>query len=320
MVELFFGDFRFDTRKLTLTGPDGAVELRAKTRELLMYLIEHRNRFVSRGELMDQVWAGVRVGDASLTQCISELRKTLGDTPQETRYIETRIKAGYRFVAPIFHKPTEVLELLPPPPAEEMPPSPSPIFPFRILAFAAGGIGLIALLAIFLWHNGPLPASSLLLAPTVREDGGELTTRLAEQLDRQLLHDLSTLAGLKIVPSGKVVPGGKAPSWALELRCRSVHGLLVEVTAVLRRSPEGSEMWGWTWSAPADPAQIEPLTQRITRDLRGRLEKESASGSLPDLQGPTLHALPPPRVRPWERSWGGSAEKIPPQSKISSVG
>ena len=89
MAELFFGDFRFDTRKLVLAGPDGPLDLRAKTREVLLYLIEHRNRFVSRDELLRKVWAGVTVSGASVTQCISELRQILGDSARDAAYVET---------------------------------------------------------------------------------------------------------------------------------------------------------------------------------------------------------------------------------------
>jgi len=115
MAELFFGDFRLDTKKLTLEGPTGSVELRTKAQMLLLYLIEHRSRFVARKELLDELWPDVTVTAASLTQCISELRQGLGDSARDSRYIETRVKRGYRFVAPIYHKPTERLELLPPP-------------------------------------------------------------------------------------------------------------------------------------------------------------------------------------------------------------
>lgn len=267
MAELFFGDFRFDTRKLTFHRGDQPVELRAKTRELLVYLIDHRNRFVSRAELMSQVWSGVRVEDASLTQAVSELRKILGDSPQQTLYIETRTKAGYRFVAPVFHKPTERLELLPPPDTAP-PPAPKGKRAWWPAAAILAGLAILAA-AGMAWWSGPRERS-LQLVRTVREDAGPLTAHLAEQLDRKLPREFHSLKGLTVIGGGAAGDGSSA-DLLLSLRCRTLHGLQVEVTAVLRRGGAGEEIKEWNWTVPAEEKQIEPLAGQIARTLAERL-------------------------------------------------
>jgi DNA-binding winged helix-turn-helix (wHTH) protein len=69
--------------------------------QVLVYLIEHRNRVVSKTELFEHAWAEIYVGDAALTQCIATLRRVLGDDRKSQGMIRTYHRHGYRFVAPI---------------------------------------------------------------------------------------------------------------------------------------------------------------------------------------------------------------------------
>jgi tetratricopeptide (TPR) repeat protein/DNA-binding winged helix-turn-helix (wHTH) protein len=75
--------------------------LRQKSFQVLLYLIEHRSRVVSRGELFDAVWNGLAVTDDTLVQSIVEIRKALGDDPRSPRFVRTFPKSGYRFVGEI---------------------------------------------------------------------------------------------------------------------------------------------------------------------------------------------------------------------------
>ncbi|MFO7642135.1 MAG: AAA family ATPase [Candidatus Competibacteraceae bacterium] len=72
--------------------------MRHKTLAVLRYLIEHRDRVVSRDELSQAIWPGRFGTDAAPKQCILELRKVLGDTPHQPRFIATFGRHGYRFV------------------------------------------------------------------------------------------------------------------------------------------------------------------------------------------------------------------------------
>jgi TolB-like protein len=68
---------------------------------VLTRLAKADGHVVSRSELFDDVWPRAEVTDAVLTQCIVELRKALGDSAREPRYIETIPKVGFRLLAPI---------------------------------------------------------------------------------------------------------------------------------------------------------------------------------------------------------------------------
>ena len=66
---------------------------------MLRLLVERAGQPVSKQDLFASVWSSTVVSDDALTTCIQELRKALGDDAREPRYIETRHRYGYRFVA-----------------------------------------------------------------------------------------------------------------------------------------------------------------------------------------------------------------------------
>jgi TolB-like protein/DNA-binding winged helix-turn-helix (wHTH) protein/Tfp pilus assembly protein PilF len=69
--------------------------------QVLTYLIEHRDRFVSRAELLDLFWDGKDVYDDALRKCVGSIRKALDDQSDHARFIETRWGVGYRYIGPI---------------------------------------------------------------------------------------------------------------------------------------------------------------------------------------------------------------------------
>ncbi len=75
------------------------VRLEPKTMAVLLALARRRGQVVTREQLLDEIWSGVIVGDASLTQTVIKLRKALGDTAQSPTYIETIPKRGYRLLS-----------------------------------------------------------------------------------------------------------------------------------------------------------------------------------------------------------------------------
>jgi adenylate cyclase len=100
---LRFEGFSLDLGRLCLTGPSGRVDLRRKSFDVLRYLADHAGRVVSKDELMKAVWPDVTVSDESLTQCISEVRRALGDKGQ--RIIKTVARRGYLIDVPVSATP-----------------------------------------------------------------------------------------------------------------------------------------------------------------------------------------------------------------------
>jgi TolB-like protein/DNA-binding winged helix-turn-helix (wHTH) protein/Tfp pilus assembly protein PilF len=77
------------------------VKLTPKAFETLLVLVEQQGRTVEKDELLNKVWAGTVVEENNLNQCITTLRKSLGDSREKSEYIATIPGVGYRFVADV---------------------------------------------------------------------------------------------------------------------------------------------------------------------------------------------------------------------------
>ena len=77
------------------------VSLTNKVYEVLLLLVKNSGKLVTKDELMEKVWKDSFVEEANLTQTISVLRKTLGENPNQHRFIVTESGKGYRFVAKV---------------------------------------------------------------------------------------------------------------------------------------------------------------------------------------------------------------------------
>jgi adenylate cyclase len=101
---LRFESFTLDLERLCLHGQSGRAELRPKSFEVLRYLVEHAGRIVTKDELLNAIWPDVTVTDESLTQCISDIRRALGDEGQ--RIVKTVPRRGYLMDVPISAAPS----------------------------------------------------------------------------------------------------------------------------------------------------------------------------------------------------------------------
>src|SRR6266545_1535687 len=96
-----FGPFRVDSIRRVLQREGQPLPLAGKTFDILLALLQNRGQIVEKDKLMDQVWAGSVVEESNLTHQISALRKVLGDSPDEHRYVITVSGRGYRFVGSV---------------------------------------------------------------------------------------------------------------------------------------------------------------------------------------------------------------------------
>lgn len=93
-----FDRFEFD-RSRGLTEAGEAISLEPQVHELLSYLIENRDRVVSRDELNAEIWDGRIVSEAALSTRIRAVRRALGDDRAHQTFIRTHPKRGFQFVA-----------------------------------------------------------------------------------------------------------------------------------------------------------------------------------------------------------------------------
>lgn len=100
-MQLSFGDCVFDQGARTLTRGGRPVEIAPKAYDLLVALLDHRPRPLSKVELHERLWPKTFVSDASLARLVSELRKALGDDARSPRLVRTVHRYGYAFCAPV---------------------------------------------------------------------------------------------------------------------------------------------------------------------------------------------------------------------------
>ncbi len=94
-------DWIADPSDDSLTREQTVIRIEPRLMQLLVCLAQSAPQVVSMERLLTEVWSGVIVGSASVYQSVSQLRKTLGDTETEPRYIETVARKGYRLIAPV---------------------------------------------------------------------------------------------------------------------------------------------------------------------------------------------------------------------------
>ena len=107
-----FGGFHLDSRRRVLSRALGEpIPLPPKALDTLLYLVERAGAVVDKRELLSAIWPHVVVEENNLNQTISTLRRILGETPGEHRFIVTEPNRGYRFVAAVAApKPSEDLD------------------------------------------------------------------------------------------------------------------------------------------------------------------------------------------------------------------
>lgn len=95
------GDFELDPEALSLKRDGVPIHLTRKPFQVLVYLLENRDRVVSRHELLNKFWDGFDTNEEALSRCVSTIRTRLGDTEKPARYVETYWGEGYRYVGPL---------------------------------------------------------------------------------------------------------------------------------------------------------------------------------------------------------------------------
>jgi len=96
-----FDPFELDLAKAELRTNGRPQALEPQVFALLAFLVEHRERLVSKDEIFEKVWDGRIVTDSALASRVKSARKVLGDDGKSQRFIKTIHGQGFRFVAEV---------------------------------------------------------------------------------------------------------------------------------------------------------------------------------------------------------------------------
>ena len=144
-----FGDVEVDLRRVAVTVAGAPVALEPKSFDVLAHLLAHRDRLVTKEDLLAAVWGDTFVTPNVLTRAVAQVRKAIGDDAQDARYIETVARRGYRVIA-------EVAELPATPAAEAAPPStvvPRATWRRPHVALATVAVAALAVTALGWWRS-----------------------------------------------------------------------------------------------------------------------------------------------------------------------
>src|SRR5262252_2939459 len=104
-----FGEYRFDLQTGRLWSETQEIRLTPKSAAVLRVLVERAGHPVTKEDLFASVWKDTIVSDDALTSCIQELRRALDDDAKQPRFIETRHRRGYQFIARISGSPVQAV-------------------------------------------------------------------------------------------------------------------------------------------------------------------------------------------------------------------
>lgn len=201
-------EFTVDTTRYRISSGDTVIPAEPKVFDLLVYLIRHRDRVLSREELFREVWEGREVSDATLSNHVKSARKILGDSGELQKTILTVRGRGYQFIAPVTVIPEGTVAA-----GGDETPAPAtgrvanPVAPvWRTPLAIAGALLLVALLgwrAFASWYPRPAPELPYVVVVPfdVSGDAPEAWRPFADQVTREVILNLRKISGLRVVPT-----------------------------------------------------------------------------------------------------------------------
>jgi TolB-like protein/DNA-binding winged helix-turn-helix (wHTH) protein/Tfp pilus assembly protein PilF len=197
-----FGPFRIDVMKRRFLRDGEVIRLTPKAFDLLLVLVEESGRTIEKDELLDRVWPGTAVEENNLNQNITALRKSLGDSRQESQYIATIPGIGYRFVAEV-RKVEEDFTQRRKGATEDAKEAQNAVRPSRVFRYALLIIVplILAALAYALYRReSPRPAmSSIMVLPLENISGNSSEEYFADGMTDALIGDLAKIKGLHVI-------------------------------------------------------------------------------------------------------------------------
>jgi TolB-like protein/Tfp pilus assembly protein PilF len=100
-LRFLFKDCVLDPERRELTRGSAPIAIGPQVFDLLLYLVQNRERVVSKDSLLDAVWGGRIVSESTLTSHINAVRKAIGDSGEEQHLVRTVPRKGFRFIGEV---------------------------------------------------------------------------------------------------------------------------------------------------------------------------------------------------------------------------
>ena len=315
-----FKTFRLDTANHILWRNEDRVPVAPKSFDVLAYLVEHAGQVVTQDEILEALWSETYVNPELLRKYIQEIRKALGDRPDNPEFIETLPKRGYRFVAPVIDEsavepaaspralPTEeqataeTVTTETPLLEEEGPGSKRMLWKFAIVLVvavaAAAAIGAYFRPAGSGANSSSSNHTSIAVLPFADMSPGKDEEYFSDGLSEQLINDLAKVSGLKVVGRSSAFQfRGKNEDLREVGRKLGVANILegsvrregnhVRITAELTKAGDGFQLWSQTYDREMkDIFTVEDdIARAATEALRLKLMGGNGQPVPPNLHG-----------------------------------
>ncbi|HEY6858841.1 MAG TPA: winged helix-turn-helix domain-containing protein [Pseudolabrys sp.] len=119
-MQFLFANYRLDTNRRELFRADEPVAVEPQVLDLLIYLLQNRERVVSKDDLIASVWGGRIVSDETLSSRTYAARKAIGDTGQDQKLIRTIPRKGVRFIGDVRTRTSDAEDVSAAPASEEV--------------------------------------------------------------------------------------------------------------------------------------------------------------------------------------------------------
>jgi TolB-like protein/DNA-binding winged helix-turn-helix (wHTH) protein len=246
-----FEEFTLNTAKREVHRGAEAVKIEPRTYELLIYLLENRDRAIGKDELQDKVW-GTIVSDSAMT------RGVIGDTSDAI--IKTVPRFGYRFVAEVESLPEPAQ-----PVSSQAPVRPAPPQKRNHLLLLVVAAAIVAVLFAAVFRDAWMPAvdpKSIAVLPFDDLSESQDQQWFADGLAEEILNSLARTPDLSVTgrtssfafrDSNQGIPsiaGALGVAHILEGSVRR-EGDQIRVTAQLIRARDGMHLWSENFDHPA---------------------------------------------------------------------
>jgi len=296
-----FDAFEVDFRKGEVRKCGFRIRLQAQPFHILQVLLEHPGELVSREELHRQIWPADTFVDfeKGLNNAIRKLRDALGDSAEQSRFIETQARRGYRFIGLVTEintaEPTQVVNL----PDEREAPAHSRLFNGDLAKGAVLFLGLVAILfgldvgglrqRLLVKASSPV-IHSLAVLPLANLSNDSNQEYFSDGMTDALITDLAQVGSLKVISRTSSMQYKQTkkslPEIAREL---SVDGIVegtvqrsgdhVRITAQLIHGPSDKHLWANSYEREvSDVFMLErEVAGDIARQVQARLATDKRS-------------------------------------------
>jgi TolB-like protein/Flp pilus assembly protein TadD len=247
-----FANCILDTARRELRRGDDLVPVEPQVFDMLAYLIDARNRVVSRDDLLDAVWHGRIVSEATLSSRLNAARTAIGDTGAEQRLIRTLPRKGVRFVGEV----RRITDPVSAPPRATTPPD------------------------TIAWRDSPkLPSVAVL--PFTNMSGDPAQDYFADGMADEIITALSRTSGLFVIArNSSFIYKGKAidirqigqelgVAYVLEGSVR-LSGDRLRITGQLVDAASGAHLWADRFDG--DRQDVFGLQDRVAESVAAAIE------------------------------------------------